>query len=206
MEYLDDANKVLEVACTDYAKGEYQWVAEITNALAFADPAYQNARYLCADALEQLGYQAESGAWRNVYLVAVFELRKGTGAYPQTNRIGVSTTAQGMDAQTMLDYMGIMLDAEKLADKSFTVNLKLSDGGDYRLKIHHGVLLYYKDMIDEQADLTLSTARMGIHALANGGSEKIVQLVTLENGDEALLKALCESMAAPELYFNVVEP
>lgn len=111
-----------------------------------------------------------------------------------------------MDAQTMLDYMGIMLDAEKLADKSFTVNLKLSDGGDYLLKIHHGVLLYYKDRIDEQADLTLSTTRMGILALANGDSEIIVQLVTLENGDEALLKALCESMAAPELYFNVIEP
>ena len=111
-----------------------------------------------------------------------------------------------MDAQTMLDYMGIMLDAEKLADKSFTVNLKLSDGGDYLLKIHQGVLLYYKDRIDEQADLTLSTTRMGILALANGDSEIIAQLVTLENGDEALLKALCESMAAPELYFNVIEP
>lgn len=47
---------------------------------------------------------------------------------------------------------------------------------------------------------------MGILALANGDSEKIAQLVTLENGDEALLKALCESMAAPELYFNVIEP
>ena len=206
VEYLGDADKVLEMARADYAKGEYQWVAEITNALVFADPANQNARYLCADTLEQLGYQAESGAWRNVYLVAAFELRNGTGAYPQTNRIGVGTTAQGMDAQTMLDYMGIMLDAEKLADKSFTVNLKLSDGGDYLLKIHHGVLLYYKDRVDEQADLTLSTTRMGILALANGDSEKIAQLVTLENGDEALLKALCESMAAPELYFNVIEP
>lgn len=61
-------------------------------------------------------------------------------------------------------------------------------------------------VIDEQADLTLSTTRMGILALANGDSEKIAQLVTLENGDEALLKALCESMAAPELYFNVIEP
>ena len=102
--------------------------------------------------------------------------------------------------------MGIMLDAEKLADKSFTVNLKLSDGDDYLLKIHHGVLLYYKGASDENADLTLSTARAGILAMANGDSEKIAQLVTLESGDEALLKALCESMAAPELYFNVIEP
>ena len=204
-QYLGDADKVLEMARADYEKGEYQWVAEITNALVFADPANQDARYLCADALEQLGYQAESGAWRNAYLVAAFELRGGTESYPQTGRIGVGTTAQGMDAQTMLDYMGIMLDAEKLGDKSFTVNLKLTDGDDYLLKVHHGVLLYYKGA-SEAADLTLSTARVGILAIANGNQENIEKLVTIEGGDEALFKALCESMAAPKLYFNIIEP
>ena len=206
VEYLGDPDKVLEMARADYAKGEYQWVAQITNTLVFADPANQEARYLCADALEQLGYQAESGAWRNAYLVAAFELRNGTGNYPQTGRIGVGATAQGMDAQTMLDYLGIMLDAEKLADQSFTVNLKLTDGDDYLLKVHHGVLLYYKGVSDANADLTLSTTRVGILALANGDSENIAALVTLESGDEALFTALCESTAAPELYFNIIEP
>ena len=206
-QYLGDADRVLELARADYEKGEYQWVAEITNALVFADPANQDARYLCADALEQLGYQAESGAWRNAYLVSAFELRGGTESYPQTGRIGVGTTAQGMDAQTMLDYMGIMLDAEKLGDKSFTVNLKLTDGDDdYLLKLHHGVLLYYKDALSDDADLTLSTVRAGILAIANGNQENIEKLVTIENGDEALFKALCESMAAPKLYFNIIEP
>ena len=206
VEYLGDPDKVLEMARADYAKGEYQWVAQITNTLVFADPANQEARYLCADALEQLGYQAESGAWRNAYLVAAFELRNGTGNYPQTGRIGVGATAQGMDAQTMLDYLGIMLDAEKLADQSFTVNLKLTDGDDYLLKVHHGVLLYYKGVSDANADLTLSTTRVGILALANGDSENIAALVTLESGDEALFIALCESTAVPELYFNIIEP
>ncbi|MDO4389958.1 MAG: alkyl sulfatase dimerization domain-containing protein [Eubacteriales bacterium] len=206
VEYLGDPDKVLEMARADYAKGEYQWVAQITNTLVFADPANQEARYLCADALEQLGYQAESGAWRNAYLVAAFELRNGTGNYPQTGRIGVGATAQGMDAQTMLDYLGIMLDAEKLADQSFTVNLKLTDGDDYLLKVHHGVLLYYKGVSDANADLTLSTTRVGILALANGDSENIAALVTLESGDEALFTALCESTTVPELYFNIIEP
>ncbi len=206
VEYLGDTDKVLEMARADYEKGEYQWVAQIANALVFADPANTEARYLCADALEQLGYQAESGAWRNAYLVAAFELRSGTDAYPQTNRIGVGTTAQGMDAQTMLDYMGIMLDAEKLAGKSFTVSLKLSDGDDYLLKVHHGVLLYYKGTSDAAADLTLSTVRTGILAIANGDQESVEKLVTVEGGDEALLTLLCESMAQPELYFNIIEP
>mgnify|MGYP002681418466 FL=1 len=156
--------------------------------------------------LEQLGYQAESGAWRNAYLVAAFELRNGTGAYPQTGRIGAGTTAQGMDAQTMLDYMGIMLDAEKLAGQFFTVNLKLAGDDDYLLKLHHGVLLYYKGVSDAQADLTLSTVRAGILAMANGDQENIEKLVTLESGDQALFAALCGSMAVPELYFHIVEP
>ena len=74
--YLGDAGRVLEMARADYEKGEYQWVAQIANTLVFADPANMDARYLCADALEQLGYQAESGAWRNAYLVAAFALRR----------------------------------------------------------------------------------------------------------------------------------
>ena len=206
MEYLGDPAKVLEMARADYEKGEYQWVAQIANTLVFADPTNMDALYLCADALEQLGYQAESGAWRNAYLVAAFELRNGTGAYPQTGRIGAGTTAQGMDAQTMLDYMGIMLDAEKLAGQSFTVNLKLAGDDNYLLKLHHGVLLYYKGVSDAQADLTLSTVRAGILAMANGDQENIEKLVILESGDQALFAALCGSMAVPELYFHIVEP
>ena len=206
VEYLGDADRIIEMARADFEKGEYQWVAQITNALVFADPANQDARCLCADALEQLGYQAESGAWRNAYLTAALELRNGTDNYPKANRIGVGSTAQGMDAQTMLDCMGIQLDAEKLADRSFTVNLKLQDGDDYLLKVHHGVLLYYKDTFDANADLTLSTQRMGILAIINGNLEEVNQLVTVEGGDASLLTALCESMCAPELFFNIIEP
>ena len=206
VEYLGDADRIIEMARADFEKGEYQWVAQITNALVFADPANQDARCLCADALEQLGYQAESGAWRNAYLTAALELRNGTDNYPKANRIGVGSTAQGMDAQTMLDCMGIQMDAEKLADRSFTVNLKLQDGDDYLLKVHHGVLLYYKDTFDANADLTLSTQRMGILAIINGNLEEVNQLVTVEGGDVSLLTALYESMCAPELFFNIIEP
>lgn len=45
--------------------------------VVFADPNNQNARNLEADALEQLGYQAESGPWRNFYLTGAQELRNG---------------------------------------------------------------------------------------------------------------------------------
>ncbi len=206
VKYLGDTDKVLEMARADYEKGEYQWVAQITNTLVFADPENREARCLCADALEQLGYQAESGAWRNAYLSAAFELRNGTEQYPKAAQLGVGTTAQGMDAQTMLDYMGIVLDTEKLQDRSFTINLKLTDGDNYLLKIHHGILLYYKDALSNEADLTISTPRIGILAITSGNQENIDKLITVENGDAALFQTLCDSMNAFDLYFNIIEP
>ncbi len=74
------------------------------------------------------------------------------------------------------------------------------------LKVHHGVLLYYQGMSDENADLTLSTVRVGILALANGNQENIEKLIIVESGDKALFDALCESMAQLDLFFNIIEP
>lgn len=111
-----------------------------------------------------------------------------------------------MDAQTMLDYMGIVMDTEKLQDRSFTINLKLTDADDYLLKLHHGVLLYYKDALSDDADLTISMPRIGILAITSGNQEKIEKLVTVEKGDAALFQTLCDSMAAFDLYFNIIEP
>ena len=51
LEYLGGAASVLEKARKDYESGEYQWVAQVTKELVFADPANQEARNLCADAI-----------------------------------------------------------------------------------------------------------------------------------------------------------
>ncbi|MCL2085308.1 MAG: MBL fold metallo-hydrolase, partial [Oscillospiraceae bacterium] len=75
VEYMGDPNEVLKLAYRDFENGEYRWVAEITSILVFADPSNTAARYLGADALEQLGYQAESGTWRAAYLTGAQELR-----------------------------------------------------------------------------------------------------------------------------------
>lgn len=206
VEYLGDADKVLEMAKSDHEKGEYQWVAQITNTLVYADPENEQAKYLCADALEQLGYQAESGAWRNAYLVAASELRNGTDMYPPSAVTGSGSTAQQMDMQTTLDYMGIMLDSTKLADKSFTINLQVTNDQNYLLKVHHGVLLYYPDEQDENADITITTKKAGILAIAACNEDGISKLIESVEGDQELYKAFCESMTPLSLYFNIIEP
>ena len=108
VEYFGDTDAVLEKAKEDFAKGEYQWVAQITNTLVFADPENTDARYLCADALEQLGYQAESGPWRSAYLCAAQELRNGTNTDDATRSSGNGDVFLHMTPDMILDYLGIL--------------------------------------------------------------------------------------------------
>jgi alkyl sulfatase BDS1-like metallo-beta-lactamase superfamily hydrolase len=75
--FMGGADAVLEKAQASFDKGDYRWVAQVVNHVVFADPDNQDAKNLQADALEQLGYQAESGPWRNFYLTGAQELRTG---------------------------------------------------------------------------------------------------------------------------------
>ena len=82
VEYMGGADAVLARARADFEKGEYRWVAQAVNYVVFADPDNAAARELQADTLEQLGYQAENGTWRNFYLSAARELRDGVVVMP----------------------------------------------------------------------------------------------------------------------------
>ena len=102
VEYLGSADAVLRKAQKDFEKGEYQWVAQITKELVYADPSNQKARNLCADALEQLGYQAESGAWRNAYLMGAAELRRGNLSKLARSANGLTATMGEMTIAMLL--------------------------------------------------------------------------------------------------------
>lgn len=144
LRYLIDPAAVLKKAREDYAKGDYQWVAQITRDLVFADPSNMEARLLCADALEQLGYQAESGTWRNAYLTGALELRTGN----QANNSKSSASVDGprnMSVSMMLDYIDICTDAIAAQDDDLTIDLCVTDTDEkFHIVRKAGVLLVYK--------------------------------------------------------------
>ena len=80
VEYFGGASAVIAKARADYEKGEYRWVAEVMRHVVYADPANTEARWLAADAFEQLGYASEAATWRNAYLTGAQELRQGPPA------------------------------------------------------------------------------------------------------------------------------
>ncbi len=204
VEYLGDTQQVLEMAKADMEAGEYQWVAQITNALVYADPENLQARYLCADALEQLGYQAESGPWRNAYLTAALELRMG-------GQEGGGATTSGdiqrnMSVPLMLDYLGIRLDSAAAQDVNGKINLVVTDLEEqYVLTLRSGVLLYQQGVQDPEAGATWQMPKAALFALLQGNAGGVRQMAQIQ-GDQSLLDQLCQHVTIFNGFFNIIEP
>lgn len=108
VQYMGGADQILQQAAEDFEKGDYQWVARVTNVVVFSDPKNQVARKLCAQALTQLGYQAESGTWRNEYLVGALELIKGTLADPDLSAKVSSDMITNLTGEMILNYLSTL--------------------------------------------------------------------------------------------------
>ena len=204
VEYLGDTDKVLEMARADFEKGEYQWVAQITNVLVYADPENLDARYLCADALEQLGYQAESGPWRNAYLTGAQELRQNGVTTNPTSGSGEVQRKMGVDL--MLEYLGIRLDSSAVDDLNGTVNLVVTDTGEeFVLTLRAGVLLYQEGVQAADADAVWRMPKAALFALLQGSAETVRAQAEIQ--DEAgLLEAVCGHVVVFTPDFAIIEP
>ncbi|MEP3247745.1 MAG: alkyl sulfatase dimerization domain-containing protein [Sneathiella sp.] len=69
--------QVLALAEQAALEGDYRWSAELFNHLIFAGEELDKARERLAAVYSQLGYQAESGPWRDIYLSGAQELTSG---------------------------------------------------------------------------------------------------------------------------------
>ncbi len=209
VEYMGGADAILSKAKTDFDQGNYRWVAQVVSKVVFADPNNQAARNLEADALEQLGYQAESGPWRNFYLTGAQELRNGVVKGPTPNTASPDTV-RAMTPEMFFDYLAVHINGEKAADAKSVFNIDLgSDGGKYKLELENGVLNHTANAEAKDADATVTLNRDTLNKI-------ILKEVTLKQaqdngdikvtGDAAKLDAMLGYMDKFEFWFNIVTP
>jgi alkyl sulfatase BDS1-like metallo-beta-lactamase superfamily hydrolase len=209
VEYLGDIDEVLRLAKKDFDEGEYQWVAEITNVIVYADPENKAARFLCADALEQLGYQAESGTWRNAYLTAALELRNGNSA-TSSSVLSDGSLMMEMTTSMMFDYMGILLDKQAMAEYDITMNIMLSDLNEkHMVRIKNGVVLHYENDEAKIPDITITCPKNALFFVLRNNKEGLNQAAKIE-GNIELLDLIMSNFNQLSLSispdFNIIEP
>lgn len=208
VEFMGGADAVIEKAKASYDRGEYRWVAQVMRHVVFADPKNQAARNLEADALEQLGYQAECGPWRNFYLTGAKELRDGVAKLP-TPDTASPDTVRAMSTEMFLDYLGMRLNGPKAGNAELDINVDLGADGRYLLELENGVLNHTANPRSTEADANIALSRDTLNTI-------ILQQTTLEKavdagdvkvtGDQAKLKQLLSYLDSFDLWFNIVEP
>ncbi|CAH6637013.1 alkyl/aryl-sulfatase [Pseudocitrobacter vendiensis] len=209
VEYMGGADAIMQKAKADYAQGHYRWVAQVTSKIVFANPDNQAARHLEADALEQLGYQAESGPWRNFYLTGAQELRNGVVKGPTPNTASPDTV-RAMSPEMFFDYLAVHINGEKAANAKAIFNVDLgNDGGKYKLELENGVLNHTANVQADNADATITLNRTTLNKI-------ILQEETLKQaqtkgevnitGDSTKLDQMLSYMDKFEFWFNIVTP
>ncbi|WP_226999801.1 alkyl/aryl-sulfatase [Microbulbifer aggregans] len=209
VEMMGGTDSLLQKAQQYFDKGEYRWVAQVVNHAVFADPNNQAAKNLQADALEQLGYQAESGPWRNFYLTGAQELRNGVKQLPAPNTASPDTV-RAMNLDLFFDYLAMRLNGPKAAGKRIVLNVNFTDTKDkYRLEMVNGVLNHSAGKQAKDADATLSLSRETLNNI-------VLQQTTMKDarskgdvkvdGSEAKLNELLSYLDSFDFWFNIVTP
>jgi alkyl sulfatase BDS1-like metallo-beta-lactamase superfamily hydrolase len=212
MEYMGGADAVVAKARQDYEAGQFRWVVEALNHVVFAQPGHQAARQLSADAMEQLGYQAESATWRNSYLLAARELRSASAA---STPKGVSISPDIVSILpfgNFLEYLAIRVNGPKAQGLKARFDWQLSDasGADtHRLTLSNGALNHLPGSHGAAADAVVRMSREQLGQLSAGRSALIAALdqQALDvRGDAALFRSFVECLDEFDPMFNIVEP
>lgn len=157
LKLMGGSDELLSEAEKSFAAGDYRWVAEILNHLVFAEPGNAAAKSLLANSYDQLGYQAESGPWRDVYLSAAYELRHGA---PKTPGIDLSTTIgllKEAPVPKFFDAMATMLNGPDADGIEMSVKLVFTDIQEsYILDIENAVLHHKPGQADMEVNATIN--------------------------------------------------
>ena len=150
---------VMKLGREAFQKGDYRWGAELVNHLVFAQPDNQEAKNLHADILEQMGYQAESGPWRDFYLTGADELRHGVRKLATGDPASADIVAS-MPTDLLFGYIGVQLDATKADGKTLAINWIFPDINEkHALFLENSVLNHWPDYTDAKADVTVTVER-----------------------------------------------
>jgi alkyl sulfatase BDS1-like metallo-beta-lactamase superfamily hydrolase len=207
--YMGGAEALLARAREDFAKGEFRFVAQVVSHLVFAEPDNAEARALLADTLEQLGYAAESAAWRNAYLFGAQELRHGMPEVPARPGMPRETLA-ALRTEQLWDVLGVRLNGPKAEGKHIVLNWTFTDTGErFVLTLQNCALTYAIGVQACTADAGFTLARTTLDeiiAKATTFPEAVAAGKISFVGNPMRLAELMSLMDEFPRMFEIVEP
>ena len=209
VDSMGGAGTVMEQAQGAFDAGEYRWVAEILNHLVFAEPDNHPAKTLLAATYDQLGYQAESAPWRDVYLTAAYELRHGAPDQG-LNVAAMEDVLRQTPVPRFFDSMAVRLNGPDAEGVGLSIRIDLTDLDEsYLLEIENAVLHHRISRPGEAADAVLTmTHGLFIRMLTGrAGLKDLLLSDELETeGSQLDLLRFFSLFDKPQGRFDIVTP
>jgi len=206
VQCMGGADRVIAMARNSFDKGDFRWVCELLNHLVFADPGNDKARLLQADAMEQLGYQSESGPWRDSYLMGAMELRTGSKGLG----MGFGAVSDQLTVEMLFDLLGVRLVADRVSGKKLDINWHFTDVDEHHLLGVDNCALHHRPGVSEDhVDAAVSLTKADLAAVLRGDSD-IEALIGADgvgvDGDADALRVIFGALDEFSGLFGIVEP
>ena len=210
VEAVGGAEALKQRARAAIADGEYRWAASLLDHLVFADADDAEARGLLASVYDQLGYQAESGVWRSVYLSGAQELRHGVAKLEITAASQAAILGR-IPLDLFFTAMATRIDGPKAASRDpLTLNFVFTDVGEtYVLNVENGVLHHWQRNADPGAAVSVKLTRPLFLKMVTGqvGLSDLIFSDELDvDGSRAELLAFFGLMDPVDGNFAIVTP
>jgi alkyl sulfatase BDS1-like metallo-beta-lactamase superfamily hydrolase len=206
---MGGASKVRELAQAAHEAGDDRWAATLLNHAVFADPDDAESRGLLAAVYDQLGFRAESGPWRDVYLTGAYELRNGIQGSALDPRRAIGLLAN-TPVERFLDSMTVRLDGPKADGKRMRFNFVFTDVGEtHVLELDNAVLHHRRGEPVADADATVRLTRDLLVRLGIGeaGLKDVVMSDALQvEGSRLKLLSFMSLLDKPDGRFPIVTP
>jgi alkyl sulfatase BDS1-like metallo-beta-lactamase superfamily hydrolase len=207
IEALGGADRTLTLAEAAFRRGDYRWSSDLLQNLVFADPANAAAKALLAQSYEQQGYQSESAIWRNQFLAAANDLRRGhsQASTPQSNDV-----IAALSTQELLDSAATLFAPEKPQVRNYAVAIEVTDRGEKAmLEVGEQAMIGRVGVLPENPLVTIRGPRRALLALLFAkipvSAVKSLPGVTIE-GDQVALQAMVDALDAMPQGFDIVTP
>ncbi len=203
---LGGAERTLALAENAMAQGDYRWASDLLQNLVFAEPGNAAAKALLAASYEQQGYGAESAIWRNQFLAAANDLRRGR---PPASAAQSADLIAALATQELLDSAATRFAPERFGARRLTVAIALTDRGETAMiEAGEQVMIGRVGAMPTSPDVTIRGPRLALLALlflkqpvaALAGAGLKVE------GDAAALQALVDALDPMPQGFDIVTP
>lgn len=203
---MGGADKVRALAEKAYADGDYAWAATLLNNVVLSAPGDKAAREQLAKVYDQMGFQAESSLWRNMYLTGAAELRGG--APSPTTSTGSLDIVRNLPSAMIFDLMAVRLNPKKVGDGAVSVIFAFPERDErFLITVRNQVLVARPAPADATADATLTVPRaLFLESLFTGKSlaGKVMSGEAKAEGDLGALQKLTSWFDPPKGSFPII--